>query len=1705
MAAIEQLIREAIEQLRLKLLDLTNRNRLLNFKFTDTSKKYVRIVDEIPGHLYDRLTSDKTSSAKLYFASLPEPPLESIESDDTSHPRRRSTAGAGAKAAGERAVANDPEPAPHTGPARFNLEQWARDNGIDPAYDLPEKSTVDFVDKHLDNRIQTLLLPEPLAKKMARIREDARLAEQEQGTSTLYAAFGFLEWYEDARSKEARYAPLFLLPVQLNREIKGQQYRYFIECGEGADPTINISLRERLRRDFDFALPALEENQGAEDYLAAVSKAIESMVRWKVRRFVVIGHFSFARLAMYEDLDPEKWAASPLETQSLICDLLAGAETAAADSYAEDFETESEAVEKLVPALVLDADSSQYSAIVDAMQGRSFALKGPPGTGKSQTITNLIAAAIAANKRVLFVAEKLAALEVVSKRLTEAGLGPFVLELHSTKVQKKKVAESFAERLEIRKPSVSTILPSGSEQLADLKEVRGLLHRYASILNSPVGCSNLTLHDILWHEQRCRSELSERAHVLSSSTLDGNQTQKTQSQMVAALESLRTLTSGVAVACASAGSMPNHPLYSLPALSTDRREQEQTRQTLKALEATVQGLQGLAERLKSRLRIASGPTLGALSQFAQRLLAIPVPDAVSTALLGFIRAADDAERAAQVIDRAQAARTQLDHLNSVLEEVYDGMAAATPLAAEAERLRDLAQRLAWGDPRLDAAGDKLQHQEADLARMRTLLGLLDRWAIQLGLVRPLRIVTVGSLVAALDLLHRTPVPCLRQRHQQLFRPSVRVHITAAKTTCQQLKREEQALQKHARISFQENPQELIAAAHVIGHAGPWTRLFSAAYRQAKQVYQTLSRDPWDRLTASARLQDWAAAIERRQVFETNAALQEEIGPAFAGMQTPFDELTGTVDFWDAVRTTGWPSLAEEKGKIPWGLLTAAGAQLEEARSSFSAEDLRLLKALSGWKTDSDMCAVDDVLTHRSEQLAQARNALKTLTRIPWRTPVSIEGAISHCQTWVRLAAIIQELSQSPLRELVLPNARLPESAELARLRATAAWAPAVFRSQLPPEAIQLLLSPQSLEAMRALRHYATAMTGAADKVRALIPELQRQASLALEDWTAGASLDAVDLTLLQQRAATAAGAPPDCYADWAALCEARRELTAAGAGALATAVIRGELEAQHAEQCYHRLYYRSLIQAVNEQHPDSRSWTGNKLHHARTRLGELDRAHIKYSTKELIQTLAAREVPIGVSRGAKKDLTERSLIENEVGKQGRHIPIRALLARAFHAAQALKPCFMMSPASVSQFLSQVPSAFDLIVIDEASQMRPEDALATLARGKQIVVVGDPMQLPPTTFFDAVQDDAADESDDDLAIDTESILDLALSKLRPARDLRWHYRSRHEALIAFSNREFYRDRLIVFPSPIAKTTRLGVQYVFVANGCYKASLNPTEAAEIVKTVAGLIHQDPTRSIGVVAANQPQRDLLSDEFDRLFAQNDALEAYRAHWNGTLEPFFVNNLENVQGHERDIIVISTVYGPETPGGPVFQRFGPINSKMGHRRLNVLFTRAKELVVLVTSLKSEDIKALPTSPPGVVALKNYLEFARSGRLDSGTHTARSPESPFEAEVAELLTQLGHRVQAQVGVAGFFIDMAVRHPARHDHYVLGIECDGATYHSAKSARDRDRLRQEILERLGWRLHRIWSTDWYHGRDREVARLQQAVNAAIDGNDLSAS
>jgi very-short-patch-repair endonuclease len=421
---------------------------------------------------------------------------------------------------------------------------------------------------------------------------------------------------------------------------------------------------------------------------------------------------------------------------------------------------------------------------------------------------------------------------------------------------------------------------------------------------------------------------------------------------------------------------------------------------------------------------------------------------------------------------------------------------------------------------------------------------------------------------------------------------------------------------------------------------------------------------------------------------------------------------------------------------------------------------------------------------------------------------------------------------------------------------------------------------------------------------------------------------------------------------------------------------------------------------------------------------------------------------------------------------------------------------MMSPLSVAQLIERGTMYFDVVVFDEASQVRPEDSLSALARSRQFVVVGDQMQLPPTSFGertyveDPIDDEDTGEVEESAAV--ESILELASAAYGDGRTLLWHYRSRDPSLIAFSNKEFYQNRLLLFPCPRAKNHSSGVKYVWVG-GKYSARTNIEEARICAKAAVEFIRHDPNKSLGIVALNRPQADLIQLELDRLIHDYGTAAAYRAKWEASLEPLFVKNLENVQGDERDVIFVSTVFG-EDEAGRFFQRFGPINSKVGHRRLNVLFTRAKHQLVVFTSLPTEKIQVSENAHWGVRALKEYLEYARTGTLERGAISGRSEDSPFEVGVRAAIESKGFKCEPQIGVAGFFIDLGVRHPKYPDCFLAGIECDGAAYHSTPTARDRDRLRQFVLESFGWNIYRIWSTDWFTDPHAQLEKLIAHLN-----------
>ncbi len=576
------------------------------------------------------------------------------------------------------------------------------------------------------------------------------------------------------------------------------------------------------------------------------------------------------------------------------------------------------------------------------------------------------------------------------------------------------------------------------------------------------------------------------------------------------------------------------------------------------------------------------------------------------------------------------------------------------------------------------------------------------------------------------------------------------------------------------------------------------------------------------------------------------------------------------------------------------------------------------------------------------------------------------------------------------------------------------------------------------------------------------------------------------------------------YGEWVALCDAARRLAAAGLGDIEDALEEGRLAPDAAVDAFLYAVAEARWQAARAASP------------ALDELAQVDRHALVAAFRDL-ERRRMRDVQIAIrarhlAQLPKGAAGEMAVLRGEIAKKRGQKPIRRLVESAGGMLRRIKPVFLMSPISIAQFLPPGRIAFDLLVVDEASQVRPEDALGAVARAAQIVVVGDRKQLPPTSFFDRLTDDLPDDPEETVeegdvpvpakATELESVLTLCEARGLAARMLEWHYRSRDPSLIRVSNAEFYDDRLILPPSPLQRDPGHGLSFLRVpgvysskSRGGGRAGTNRIEAERIADLVARHARGCPELSLGIVAFSKAQSDMLSEVLEAARRRDSVLDAFLRKEGP--ESVFVKNIENVQGDERDVIVISVGYGPhEADGRLASMNFGPVNGEGGERRLNVLFSRARVRCVAVASFDPGDIDLGRTAREGPRVLKRFLEFARSRTLDQPLATGEGAASPFEAEVARVIAGLGYRADPQVGSAGFRIDIGVLHPRREGRYMLAVECDGATWHGALWARERDRLRQDVLEGMGWVFHRIWSTDWFHRRDQEVERLRDALAAA---------
>ena len=1644
-----------LDRIRTRLLDLTNRNKLLNYRHTTASS--LRVVDVSIGDVFRRLRDNE----KLAFLPVPEPELVGPTAKDHAEELGWNTS--------------------------FDL--GAADAAVSAAPSLPVL--------HFHEQLDTL------SRKIATA---AKTAIEESGANMLYLVFGFLDWYESDDSKQPHLAPLVVLPVTIDRVGgKGRAVETVIEYS-GEDLETNLSLVEKMRRDFALEIPLLEEDDTPESYFQKFDEILKLKKSWSIRRHVTLALLSFGKLLMYRDLDPKTWPADQsIALHPLVRELFEGSKNPNID-LAEEYPIDAPELTKDVPHLIRDADSSQHSALVDALRGRNLVIEGPPGTGKSQTITNLIAAALARGKTVLFVAEKLAALEVVRRRLDDSGLGLFCLEVHSHKTKKNALLNDVALRFNARGTFKEP--RELDRHLSIVEEKKRLLSQYASLINKTIEPINASVFEILWARDRCGQEVAAHRTLLTQVILpvvvQYNSTQFTQTQQFLAVYGQHL--TAIFAACES---IDQHPwVWITSPLSLEK--EDRVLNILREFLTTLRRADEYCDNLHTTAGINLNRTFNGLEHSARTLALVPQSGgALIEELMAPCQTAENRQILSAFIGQVEAFRAALakasasvGNVNALLDEHN---------ADEISHALDCFARWGIEEHSIAETRDLLNATAGTVKLLGEAHSSFRMLLTVIGCDAPVNLSSAVFLLETVRIVEIAPFEHLHLRLPAFEHERAKPVLEAAQQQAAALKVAECSLGTEFDLTVvggTHTPSQLLESAAVLDRASLWQRWFGRDYREAVKVYRRIARsaNKAPRAEMTSALRKVAEYLRKRAEFESHTAYREMLGTHFQGVASPWDGLRAVLLWYEQI-FVALPEHQTHSEPFRRLIFTVRAEHLKSIKATLSPteEHRQALQQIVTRVADftrrvpgqrSLMISFDDILSSLEAFISEVSAGLRVV-----ETAQISEGVVLRDIRNIMTAGEQCRRARSAIERTAGVSALIGESyrgvnTDIEPIKDTVAFAESVASGGLLPQTVEWLLCREYGSRLADLRG---GLTGARDCAAKLVAHARELTELSgWEGWSNGHDNPWGSLQAMAEHAI----ASPEESSRWNHFLRVKTKSRENGLDRLTVLAEARTLEPPELGRAFHFVFYNTLARSVFAENSDLSQVTGVTQEQLQYQFATADREAIRLYSERVAALIDLRPIPYGNQSGPVRTWTEMALVMNEINKQKRHIPIRQLIQRSANALVALKPCFMMGPLSVAQYLAPGQLKFDFVVMDEASQLRPEDAIGALARGGQVVIVGDPKQLPPTSFFQRVSIDADDDTADDTRAaveEGESILDVASTLFQPVRRLRWHYRSRHHSLIAFSNKEFYQRNLIIFPSAYHDDPSLGVKHHFVADGAFESGRNPREAAVVVEAVLEHMRLHPDESLGVVTLNFEQRELVEELLDRRLREDPFAIAYQENMTGGQESLFIKNLENVQGDERDVIFISTTYGADARGNQ-YQRFGPINGPSGHRRLNVLFTRAKKRTVVYSSLDPERIQTTANSPWGVRALKEYLIFARTGVLDQADEGGEQPTNDFECSVGTVLKENGFQVVAQVGVAGFFIDLGLKHPTRAGAFLLGIECDGASYHSGRSARDRDRLRQEILENLGWKIHRVWSTDWFRSRDSEIRRLLRRIQDLLESD-----
>ena len=1706
--------KKCVEEYRKLLLDTSRRNSLISFRHSERSHQHIRVIDELPDFFYAQIIDGK----KLTFQALPEedaiPPdekkpkflrhLEQAEATDEDYIQAINCIDESKDGALDK-IKKIKRELRNKIRKELKLTEWKEQKNltnaevaikhkINPSYEMPyptsrnNKSAI----RHTDKFIQTLLKPEEMSRKLSGLNSYIRTDIEESGVNTLYIAFGFLEWYESANSDKKCLSPLLLLQIELEKKQSSLGYTYYVEA-TGEEANVNLPLVERLRDDFGIKLPEFTADDKPEDYLQIIHELVQrakvpKKEEWKIRRFITVGRFRFARLVMFNDLNDEKWPSdNNISTNKIVQNLFAS-RGKPSGAHAKDYDIDTSEVEELVPLLVAPADASQHSSIVDIMKGKNVSIKGPPGTGKSQTITNIIANALAAEKSVLFLAEKMAALNVVYKRLSDANLGTYCLELHSTKAKKSEVLKSIKERLDSnpKRRRANAIV----SKIQDFKRHRDTITEYVNVLNSSFGRQNKTIHEYLWGAQLRKDRIGNLLASVSQCKISFEQADLSESELEKNIDELTTIAHLKKIVEAETKN-GRHPWSFVSNIDLNPFRQSELISLIERWRGSLVKVSSALDSFNATFHLSVNNNIISIDAFYNRLDKLLDYD-VSNLNISYIESlASKGEEATAVLDFVKHVHEYKLSLNAIryIHSVSSGLDTIEETEGQYQNARVL---------QADCISIiELQRCIKDLEKelhlwhksLRDLLTIGRRF----GISENDSLDDIHALSQIPDYIASVPREYLLLRTDNLIDETSALRLKSAIDVQRHFQENMGSYELHFDISMMGTPQELRVHAAALGNVGFFS-ICNSSYRKAKKFIKLASKQKckFNPEKSAELLRAIAHEKEEKERIEQDNQLQAICGTLFDGIHTDFEQLQ-QINNWASDVRRRYIYGDEFSISVREWLLKGSMSELDSMKaladdSHFIVWKNKLRDVKGNALSNVSAKKYLDDLTDKIGKLKSILDQMQSLTSDSLVTFANIAEDLPylHSAKKARDCAVENNTAQEFFADAYDGiDTYIEDIHETGRFIGDCLAIPDLkdgFETFLNKNFAEIWIDFKS-QLKNLVDHTRVGITTAT--------KLGNNVNMAFGNSSSNGSWLHIDLANITELLSEALS-NRDTLDHWARFNSQYAKASFSVQGDLIQICEQEHIDFKELPIIFEFVVYTAVVNEIYLRNPVLYNVWGVDLDQARLRIKELDKQIVELSKQNLCCELSAAMPIIGNGSGKRSTWTESFLLDNEVDKQRRHIPIRSLIERAGKSIQKIKPCFLMSPLSVAQYIMPGKLKFDLVIIDEASQMRPEDALGGIARADQIVVVGDPQQLPPTSFFQSAGRD--DEVDEDIASD--AIMDIALSSFRPCRILSRHYRSQHESLIAFSNYHFYDKSLVLFPSPMKNPNELGVRMEYVG-GTYTSSLNIDEVDAIVDAALDFMQKYPKRSLGIATMNKAQKDLIEIEMDRAFIEHSYAKKYKDHWQDTLESFFIKNLESVQGDERDAIFISTVYGPDK-NGTVMQRFGPINSAVGHRRLNVLFSRAKKNMVIFTSLKPEDIKISNNSSQGVKALKGFLAYAEKGVIDEGyVNPIEEPDSDFEIWVKERLESIGCEVHPQVGVAGYRIDLGVKHPKYPYGYLMGVECDGASYHSSKSARERDIIRQQVLEGLGWHIYRIWSTDWFHNPVKEFEKLKTYIQERL--------